>query len=135
MEEELVAKAGRYGIHIVGPNTMGIFSAKTNLHALMPGVMPLHGTVSMFSQSGNVGVQMLDYGEKENVGFEKFVSSGNEGDLSCVDYLQYFAQDEATKLSANSNPIDAFDFPTFSCKYDLLALVKAFAFNANSHCM
>lgn len=98
MEAELVAKAKRYGIHIVGPNTMGIFSAKTNLHALMPTVMPLLGSVSMFSQSGNVGVQMLDYGEKENVGFEKFVSSGNEGDLNCVDYLQYFAHDNDTKV-------------------------------------
>ena len=98
MEEEVVRKAGKYGIRIVGPNTMGIFSAKSDLHALMPMVMPLQGPVSMFSQSGNVGVQMLDYGEKENVGFEKFVSSGNEGDLTCVDYLQYFADDEDTKV-------------------------------------
>ena len=98
MEEEVVHKAQKYGIRIVGPNTMGIFSAKTDLHALMPMVMPLQGTVSMFSQSGNVGVQMLDYGVMENVGFEKFVSSGNEGDLTCVDYLKYFADDEDTKV-------------------------------------
>ncbi len=98
MEKEIVEKAQSYGIHIVGPNTMGIFSAKTNLHALMPMVMPQYGGISMFSQSGNVGVQMLDYGVKENVGFDKFVSSGNEGDLNCVDYLKYFAQDDDTKV-------------------------------------
>ena len=52
----------------------------------------------MFSQSGNVGVQMLSWGTEEGVGFEKFVSSGNEGDLTCVDYLSYLSRDEATRV-------------------------------------
>jgi len=98
LEKEIVAKAREYGIRIVGPNTMGVFSKKSSLHALMPPVMPLHGPVSMFSQSGNVGVQMLAWGFDEGVGFEKFVSSGNEGDLNCVDYVEYFGQDEDTKV-------------------------------------
>ena len=98
LEKGLVTKAASYGIRIVGPNTMGVYSAQSQLHALMPMLMPLKGSVSMFSQSGNVGVQMMDYGQKEGVGFEKFVSSGNEGDLNCVDYLKYFAKDENTKV-------------------------------------
>ncbi|MBW1983809.1 MAG: CoA-binding protein, partial [Deltaproteobacteria bacterium] len=98
LEQEVVSKAKEYGIRIVGPNTMGVFSAKSSLHALMPPVMPLHGPVSMFSQSGNVGVQMLAWGFDEGVGFEKFVSSGNEGDLNCVDYVEYFGQDDDTKV-------------------------------------
>ncbi len=98
LEAELVAKAAEYGIRIVGPNTMGVYSAQSQLHALMPMLMPLKGSVSMFSQSGNVGVQMMDYGQKEGVGFEKFVSSGNEGDLSSVDYMRYFAKDDETKV-------------------------------------
>jgi acyl-CoA synthetase (NDP forming) len=98
LEAEIVAKARHYGIRLVGPNTMGLFGATASLHALMPMLMPLQGTVSMFSQSGNVGVQMMDYGQKEGVGFQKFVSSGNEGDLTCVDYLEYFARDEATRV-------------------------------------
>ncbi|MCK9274594.1 MAG: CoA-binding protein [Syntrophales bacterium] len=98
MEQEIVEKARSYGMRLVGPNTMGIFSAKTHLHALMPPVMPLHGSLSMFSQSGNVGVQMLYWGINKGVGYEKFVSSGNEGDLRCEDYLGYFAEDEATTV-------------------------------------
>ena len=98
MEEEIVAKARRYGIHLVGPNTMGIFSADSNLHALMPPVVPLHGDLSMFSQSGNVGVQMLYWGNNKGIGFNKFVSSGNEGDLKSEDYLSYFAEDQDTKV-------------------------------------
>lgn len=100
LEVEVVARARRWGMRLVGPNTMGVFSAQTNLHALMPPVVPLHGPVSMFSQSGNVGVQMLFWGIDEGIGFNKFVSSGNEGDLTAKDYLEYFAADKATQVIA-----------------------------------
>lgn len=98
LEREIVNKARSYGMRIVGPNTMGIFSANSGLHALMPPVQPLHGQISVFSQSGNIGSQMLFWGVTEGVGFEKFVSSGNEGDLTCLDYLRYFGEDEATRV-------------------------------------
>lgn len=98
LERELVERAGRYGITIVGPNTMGIYSAASRLNALMPPVVPLEGRLSMFSQSGNVGVQMLYWGNNKGLGFNKFVSSGNEADLTCEDYLAYFGDDEATEV-------------------------------------
>lgn len=96
LERAVVEKARGYGIRLVGPNTMGLFSAQSGLHALMPPVEPLKGPVSMFSQSGNIGTQILAWGVDAGIGFEKFVSSGNEGDLTCTDYLKYFTQDEAT---------------------------------------
>ncbi len=117
LEDEIVAKAEKYGIRIVGPNTMGIFSSDSRLHALMPTLMPLHGSISMFSQSGNVGVQMMDYGLHENLGFSKFVSSGNEAQITCVDYLKYFAEDEATKVIMGY--VEGFDLDT-----DLLEVTK-----------
>ena len=98
LERDVVARARKHGIRLVGPNSMGIFSAKTSLHAKMPPMMPQQGNISMFSQSGNLGVQMLGWGAEEGVGFDKFVSSGNEGDLNCVDYLGYFGQDKDTDV-------------------------------------
>ncbi|MBU0995660.1 MAG: CoA-binding protein [Proteobacteria bacterium] len=98
LEKEVVNKISKYGMRLVGPNTMGIFSARSSLHILMPTIIPSHGPVSMFSQSGNVGVQMLAYGKQQNVGFEKFVSSGNEADLSAIDYLNYFYSDKDTRV-------------------------------------
>jgi acetyltransferase len=71
LERGVVAKARKYGIRLVGPNSMGIFSAKTSLHAKMTPMMPLHGNISMFSQSGNLGAQMLGWGAEEGVGFDK----------------------------------------------------------------
>ena len=98
LERRVVDQARHLGIRLVGPNTMGLFSAQSSLHALMPPVEPLKGPVSMFSQSGNVGTQFLAWGVDSGIGFEKFISSGNEGDLTCVDYLKYFSTDEATRI-------------------------------------
>ena len=98
LEADVIKMAQKYGMRIVGPNSMGIFSSQKELHALMPPTMPLKGPVAMVSQSGNVGVQMLAWGMDEGVGFEKFVSSGNEGDLNSADYLAYFAHDDTTRV-------------------------------------
>jgi acyl-CoA synthetase (NDP forming) len=98
LERRVVDQARRLGMRLVGPNTMGLYSAQTSLHALMPPIQPLKGPVSMFSQSGNIGTQILAWGVEAGLGFEKFVSSGNEGDLTCVDYLRYYAQDEPTRI-------------------------------------
>jgi acyl-CoA synthetase (NDP forming) len=98
LEKQLALSAKDKGLHFIGPNTMGIFSAKTSLHALMPPVQPLRGGVSYVSQSGNVGVQMLGWGMERGVGFSKFVSSGTEGNIPIENYLEYFASDPDTKV-------------------------------------
>lgn len=95
-EKEIVAKSRSSGMRIVGPNTMGVFSATSSLHALMPPVRPIFGRISFISQSGNIGTQMLALGQKRGIGFNKFVSSGNEADLRCTDFLRYFGDDPET---------------------------------------
>ena len=98
LEKELTAMARAAGLRLVGPNTMGIFSASASLTALMPPVRPQKGSVSLVSQSGNIGTQMLGWGEKFAVGFSKYVSSGNEGDLRSEDYLSFLGQDPETRV-------------------------------------
>ena len=98
LEQEVVEAARAGGLRLVGPNTMGIFSASTSLTALMPPVRPKRGAVSLVSQSGNIGTQMLGWGEKFAVGFTKYVSSGNEGDLRAEDYLDFLGRDPDTKV-------------------------------------
>jgi acyl-CoA synthetase (NDP forming) len=93
LEREMVETARAGGLRLVGPNTMGIFSASASLTALMPPVRPRRGKVSLVSQSGNIGTQMMAWGEKFAVGFNRYVSSGNEGDLRAEDYLAYFGKD------------------------------------------
>jgi acyl-CoA synthetase (NDP forming) len=98
LEKEVIRLAREKGLRCIGPNTMGIFSASCRLHALMPPLQPLTGAISYVSQSGNLGVQMLGWGIERGVGFSKFVSSGNEGDLQCEDYIEYFSADPETKV-------------------------------------
>jgi len=98
LEKEIVEKARAGGLRLIGPNTMGIFSSGVKLTALMPPTVPIPGNVSMISQSGNVGTQMLAWGVEQGIGFSKFVSSGNEGDVTCEDYLEYLGRDDDTKI-------------------------------------
>jgi len=98
LEQEMVDAARSGGLRLVGPNTMGIFSASARLTALMPPVRPKRGAVSLVSQSGNIGTQMLGWGEKFAVGFNKYASSGNEGDLRAEDYLDFLGRDPDTKV-------------------------------------
>lgn len=96
LEQEMVATARSAGMIAVGPNTMGIYSAGVRLNCLMAPVSPQAGRVACIAQSGNVGTHMLFRGVKRGLGFGKFVSSGNEGDLTFEEYLWYFGQDDET---------------------------------------
>lgn len=98
-ERELAEMAREGGVRFAGPNCMGIFSARASLHALMPPVRPLKGNASFVSQSGNLGVQMLERGKHVGMGFDMFISSGNEADLTCADYLEYFGKKSSTNVN------------------------------------
>jgi acetate---CoA ligase (ADP-forming) len=99
-EERLVELAQRFGIRIVGPNCMGIYSSSSNFYASL-GLDPvIPGGIALISQSGNVGVSLFRGGVKLGVGFRAFVGVGNQADLSLYEYLDYFARDDGTNAIA-----------------------------------
>jgi len=89
-EQELLAAARQCGVRLVGPNSMGVFSSSVSLVCMMALLGPLSGDIGFVSQSGNIGVHMLGWGKRLKAGFRYFVSSGNEADLTCQDYVRYF---------------------------------------------
>ncbi len=97
LEKEMAKMARKGGLRFAGPNCMGIFSSRANLYALMSSVTPEPGNISFLSQSGNLGVQTLDRGTGFRIGFDMFVSSGNEADLTCEDYIDYFRKKSTTE--------------------------------------
>jgi len=97
-EEELVSVAKMGGLRFVGPNSVGIFCSSSNLYAMRPEIKIKPGKISIISQSGNVGSQTLYRGSELGIGFNIFVSSGNEADLCCEDYIEYFRQEPDTKV-------------------------------------
>ncbi len=98
LEREVVRILENNDMRLVGPNTMGVYSASCSLHALMPPVRPVPGKIGFAAQSGNLGTQMLSLGKALGVGFSRFVCIGNEADLKCADYVEYFAQDPSTEV-------------------------------------
>lgn len=98
LEARLVQAALAGGVRLVGPNTMGMVSTPVGLEILfMPlGVKP--GPVDVISQSGNIGLQIMELSMKEGVGICRFVGSGNEAVLDLADYLAFFGQDPLSKV-------------------------------------
>ncbi|MEW6142944.1 MAG: CoA-binding protein [Chloroflexota bacterium] len=99
-QAEMLAVARRYGIRIVGPNIMGHISTGSGL-VTTPFIHDIvKGKIGFASQSGNIGVQVLQYGYNDAIGFSKFVGTGNEADLTLEDFVEYFAQDRETSTIA-----------------------------------
>jgi acyl-CoA synthetase (NDP forming) len=78
-EQELLAVAQQYGMRMVGPNCLGVLStaADIRMNATFAPIMPPAGPVSFMSQSGAMGVTILDYAAEYGIGIHHFVSVGN----------------------------------------------------------
>lgn len=91
-----IAKSG--GLRFVGPNCDGHFNTVIGLFTNTIETTVKTGEIALISQSGNFGGYVLQRGVEAGVGFSKYVSSGNEADLTIEDYLEYFGQDKETKV-------------------------------------
>jgi acetyl coenzyme A synthetase (ADP forming)-like protein len=99
-ERELRYVALGHGMRLVGPNCMGVINTdpSVRLNASFSLVYPPQGNVAFLSQSGAMGLAILDYASKLNMGISSFVSVGNRADISANDLLQYWEQDPATQV-------------------------------------
>ncbi len=99
LEGEVRAVAREHGIRIVGPNTMGVFSAYPSpLQAVMMSSPIKPGAVAIVSQSGNLGTSMTYRFTRRGIGISRLISSGNEADLTIEDYLEYLRHDDRTRI-------------------------------------
>ena len=99
-EQELRNIALGHGMRVAGPNCMGILNtdAEISLNATFSPVFPPAGNVAFLSQSGAMGLTILEYAQNLNLGVSTFVSVGNRVDISPNDLLEYWEQDKATKV-------------------------------------
>jgi acetyltransferase len=97
LEEEITEALRGSDLRLVGPNCMGIYSSRGKV-ALFAGMFPTGGRISMVSQSGSLSSITYLTGMERGLLFDKIVSSGNELDLNCSDYLDYFAADPHTEM-------------------------------------
>lgn len=99
-ERAMAAKARTAGCRIVGPNCMGLLNTdpRMSLNATFSPFYPPAGNIAMSTQSGALGLAILDYAKKLGIGLSSFVSIGNKADVSGNDLLQYWEHDPRTSL-------------------------------------
>ncbi|MDW7733259.1 MAG: CoA-binding protein, partial [Methanolobus sp.] len=100
LERKCVEICRKYGIRMVGPNCLGIIDTGSGLNATFAANMAHKGNIAMMSQSGAICTVALDWADRTNVGFSKFVSLGNKADLDENDFLEFFESDTSTKVIA-----------------------------------
>ncbi|HET7317515.1 MAG TPA: acetate--CoA ligase family protein [Nitrospirota bacterium] len=98
LEEELKTIVREQGIRVLGPNCLGLINTANDMNATFAADMLPRGTIGFFSQSGAMGIAIMDWAIGNDVGFSKFVSLGNKADLSEIDIIEYFMDDPETTL-------------------------------------
>lgn len=100
LEDEIVRIANKYGIRFVGPNCIGVMNMENGLCVPFPRLKKFvkAGDVSMISQSGGVGMSVLNLMANEGLRLNKFVSVGNVLDTSAEDLMAYMNEDPGTAV-------------------------------------
>jgi acyl-CoA synthetase (NDP forming) len=97
LQEEVLTIARQGGIRFVGPNCMGIWSAAGRLN-LSFDQAPKPGAIAFVSQSGTFGGYLSQMASDKGYGLSKFISVGNQADITASEYLEYLASDDDTKV-------------------------------------
>jgi len=94
-EKELLSIVRRAGIRMIGPNCLGVINtnAAVSMNGSFSPVYPLPGNIAMSSQSGALGIAILDYATEAGIGLSYFVSVGNKADVSGNDLLLAWEED------------------------------------------
>lgn len=99
-EQALLHKLRAHGIRLVGPNCMGVLNADpaVSFNGTFSPVFPPFGNVGLLSQSGALGLALLDYARELNIGLSTFISVGNKADVSGNDLIQYWERHPSTDV-------------------------------------
>lgn len=97
-ERALLEATRRFGMRMVGPNCLGVLNTESNvcLDATFAPAWPPPGNVAFSSQSGALGLAILETAGALGMGISHFVSVGNKADVSGNDLLEYWEQDPGT---------------------------------------
>jgi acetyltransferase len=100
LERHIVEIAHKYGMRIYGPNSQGIQNSdpSVSVYANFTFVPMSPGNISIVAQSGGVGETLKLHLYKAGMGLRMYSSFGNEADVSMNEIIEYYGQDEDTKV-------------------------------------
>lgn len=102
LERELADRARDLGLQILGPNNLGFINTVAATYAwtsLMPQSLT-PGSVGIVSQSGALGIFLMNYLQSRDVPFSHLISVGNEAMLTVAESMDYLLSQESTKVIA-----------------------------------
>jgi acetate---CoA ligase (ADP-forming) len=99
-QRELLEICRESGMRLVGPNCLGVLSTAPEvcLDATFAAGVPLVGRVGFLSQSGGLGIAIIEAASRLGLGLSSFVSVGNKADISGNDLLHYWEHDPHTDV-------------------------------------
>lgn len=94
---ELLRRAGRWGMRLLGPNCVGLIVSPIGLNASFAPGMAATGHLAFVTQSGAMATAVLDWASEREIGFSSFVSLGNALDVDVADVIDYLGADSNTQ--------------------------------------
>jgi len=99
LQDRVIEIAKKGNIRVVGPNVIGIWSSAASMS--LSSNQPLTaGNIAFISQSGTFGAHLAARAIEKGYGLSKFISIGNQADLTAADYIEYLGDDPDTKAIA-----------------------------------
>jgi acetate---CoA ligase (ADP-forming) len=96
-QEQLLTLVRSHGARMIGPNCLGISVAGSQLNATFAGRAAAPGNIGFSSQSGALGLALLEAAVTRGLGLSAFVSIGNKADVSTNDLLEWWEDEGATE--------------------------------------
>ena len=100
LQDRMTGIAREGGVRVVGPNCFGVLNAHTGLNASIALGLPAPGGISLITQSGAYGMAAFTHSRENAIGFAKVASPGNKADVTEVDLLSVFGEDDETRVIA-----------------------------------
>ena len=104
LQEQVLTFARKGNIRVLGPNSIGIASPGKKIYTAFGNALEskvkIPGNIGFASQSGAMGSALLSRAWEQGAGFSRWISVGNEMDLTTSDFLEVLAEDEETKAIA-----------------------------------
>ncbi|SDC98558.1 CoA binding domain-containing protein [Cupriavidus sp. YR651] len=101
-QAELIEAAG--SMRLLGPNTIGLVNLTDSIPLSASGALEMEhfpaGSIGVVSQSGGILGALLSRAAARGIGLSKLVSTSNEADLDLADFIDYLADDDATRVIA-----------------------------------
>ncbi len=97
LEQQIQEQLRQSPMRLIGPNCLGVMNPLIGMNATFAKEAPKAGSVAFLSQSGALLTAILDWSNKEEVGFSAIVSTGSMLDVGWGDLIEHFGDDPRTK--------------------------------------